>query len=247
MDRYDNWGDLPADNEGNKQTGKKGKGMNTENIISFRKKYTEAEKIALHTKIERIRKWLDKHGAGYCHFVLDDGFSAIYQPNGNKQLKQSEISFYSESEFYSPDGSLNLYFARSLFVAVWEDYLKKEIEKARHAEREYEVFEKAAVLPIAYTREDGIDTILMAYEANAEVNIEKYLELKDLAEQEIVDFVRHGYGYNSYKKVSDNVDCEIKQKLNIGYYDHNCAEKVQEWTRENPERCLAMFADGQEK
>ena len=64
MGQYDNWGDLPADNEGNKQTGKKGKGMNTENIISFRKKYTEAEKIALHTKIERIRKWLDKHGAG---------------------------------------------------------------------------------------------------------------------------------------------------------------------------------------
>lgn len=44
MDRYDNWGDPPTDNEGNKQTGKKGKGMNTENIISFRKKYTEAEK-----------------------------------------------------------------------------------------------------------------------------------------------------------------------------------------------------------
>lgn len=174
--------------------------------------------------------------------MLGNGFSAAYQPNGNEQLRQSEISFYSES-----DKSLDWYFARSLFVAAWEDYLKKEIKKAKNAERKYEVFEKAAVLPIAYTREDGIDTILMAYEANAEVNIEKYLELKDLAEQEIVDFVRHGYGYNSYKKVSDNVDCEIEQKLNIGYRDYNCAEKVQEWTIENPERCLAMFADGQEK
>ena len=28
MGQYDNWGDPPADNEGNKQTGKKGKGMN---------------------------------------------------------------------------------------------------------------------------------------------------------------------------------------------------------------------------
>lgn len=59
MGQYDNWGDPPADNEGNKQTGKKGKGMNTENIISFRKKYTEAEKIALDTKVERIRNgWI---------------------------------------------------------------------------------------------------------------------------------------------------------------------------------------------
>lgn len=39
MGQYDNWGDPPADNENsNEQTGKKGKGMNTENIISFRKK-----------------------------------------------------------------------------------------------------------------------------------------------------------------------------------------------------------------
>lgn len=126
MDRYDNWGDPPADNEGNKQTGKKGKGMNTENIISFRKKYTEAEKIALDTKVERIRKWLDKHEAGYCRFALGNGFSAVYQPNGNEQLRQSEISFYSES-----DKSLDWYFARSLFVAAWEDYLKKEIKKSK--------------------------------------------------------------------------------------------------------------------
>lgn len=103
------------------------------------------------------------------------------------------------------------------------------------------------VLPIAYTREDGIDTILMAHEANPQINIKEYLELKDLTEQEITDFVEHGYGFNCYKKVSDSVDHAIGRKLNIGYHDYNCAEKVQEWTRENPERCLAMFADGQEK
>lgn len=243
MGQYDNWGDPPADNENsNEQTGKKGKGMNTENIISFRKKYTEAEKIALHTKVERIRKWLDKHEAGYCRFALGNGFSTVYQPNGNEQLRQSKISFYSESD-KSPDW----YLARSLFIAAWEDYLKKEIKKAKNAEREYEALEKAVVLPIAYTREDGIDTILMAHEANAQVNIGKYLELMDLTKQEIMDFIRYGYGYNSYKKVSDSVDHAIEQKLNIGYRDYNCAEKVQEWTRENPEKCLAMFADGQEK
>lgn len=243
MDRYDNWGDPPADNENsNEQTGKKGKGMNTENIISFRKKYTEAEKIVLHTKVERIRKWLDKHEAGYCRFTLGNGFTAAYQPNGNEQLRQSKISFYSESD-KSPDW----YFARSLFIAAWEDYLKKEIKKAKNTEREYEALEKAVVLPIAYTREDGIDTILMAHEANPQINIKEYLELKDLTEQEITDFVEHGYGFNCYKKVSDSVDHAIGRKLNIGYHDYNCAEKVQEWTRENPERCLAMFADGQEK
>lgn len=196
MGQYDNWGDPPADNENsNEQTGKKGKGMNTENIISFRKKYTEAEKIALHTKVERIRKWLDKHEAGYCRFALGNGFSTVYQPNGNEQLRQSKISFYSESD-KSPDW----YLARSLFIAAWEDYLKKEIKKAKNAEREYEALEKAVVLPIAYTREDGIDTILMAHEANAQVNIGKYLELMDLTKQEIMDFIRYGYGYNSYKK-----------------------------------------------
>lgn len=243
MGQYDNWGDPPADNENsNEQTGKKGKGMNTENIISFRKKYTEAEKIALDTKVERIRRWLDKHEAGYCRFALGNGFSTVYQPNGNEQLRQSKISFYSESD-KSPDW----YLARSLFIAAWEDYLKKEIKKAKNAEREYETLEKAVVLPIAYTREDGIDTILMAHEANAQVNIGKYLELMDLTKQEIMDFIRYGYGYNSYKKVSDSVDHAIEQKLNIGYRDYNCAEKVQEWTRENPEKCLAMFADGQEK
>ena len=45
MGQYDNWGDPPADNEGNKQTGKKGKGMNTENIISFRKNIQRQKKL----------------------------------------------------------------------------------------------------------------------------------------------------------------------------------------------------------
>lgn len=101
------------------------------NRISFVKKYTKAEKIAINTKIDRILKELSDMQLGPCSFKLSEEITCIYCQNSfhYSSDKTMGLTFkykdYDENDSEYRNGHYDTYSARSLFITEYESLLIK--------------------------------------------------------------------------------------------------------------------------
>lgn len=208
------------------------------NRISFEKEYTELEALAIITKTKRILRELEEMEVGPSAFKLNDEVTVVYNP---KSSNWEEPTLYyefrdrdkDEVRYSFPTGYKFHRTSESLFVTKWEE-IKKEIhaEKKAFEEKEKDVFD------IEYTREDGIDAILEAFENGANVDISKYLELPDLTDEEKLVFIRDGYGYDLYFEPNQSCDVQSCIERYSNYSPFEINKKLKEWVEENPEKCI---------
>lgn len=269
---HDRWGDDDWDDD---YDGYQDKGEDEDmeqigNRISFVKGYTDSEILAIDTKINRILKEFADMEIGPCAFRLNDEIMCIYCVNSfgygsGKDTMGFTFKYrdYDENKSESKNGHYDTYSAKSLFITKYESEIKQELLEAR---KTFDESEKS-VFDITYTREDGIETILKAYEngaANIDFNFERedgfnnifkaielgvnididsFLELPDLTNDEIKILLKNGYGYDLYfnKNISYDLKEIVRNKFHI--YGHSsmereAEEKLNAWVKENPEKCL---------
>lgn len=213
------------------------------NRISFVKEYTKAEKIAINTKINRILKELSDMQLGPCSFKLSEEITCVYCQNvfgcsDNTMGLTFKYKDYDENRTDCRNGHHDTYSAKSLFITEYERKLRQDLLNARKV---FDLDEKS-VFDITYTRADGMDTILEAKNAGFDIDLAPYLELPDLTEDEIENFVKAGYGYDMYLKegVSETIKNCISYALarnNYSIYKGDM-QKLYDWIEKNPEKCL---------
>lgn len=237
-DDYDDW------SNNNNSEGEDEDMEQTNNRISFVKDYTDSEKLAIGTKINRILKEFSDMKVGPCAFRLNDEVMCIYCDDGSNHYKNEcgKMNFTFKYRDYdenasSKNGHYDTYSAKSLFITKYESEIKQELLEAR---KTFDESEKS-IFDITYTREDGIETILQAKEAGVNIDIALYLELSDLTDDEIRAFIKHGYGYDMYFK--EDVSYEIRDHIAHAFSNssrlYSSEEKrLNTWIKENPDKCI---------
>lgn len=234
-DDYDNWSDN-NDSEGEDEDMEQ-----TNNRISFVKNYTNIEKMAIDTKISRILKEFSDMEIGPCSFKLNNEITCIYFLNGSSY--PDKFTFIFEYKDNYNNYSLDKYFAKSLFIIKYESEIKQELLDTR---KTFDESEKS-VFDITYTREDGFDNIFKAIELGIDINIDSFLELPDLTNDEIKILIKNGYGYDAYfqenipYEVKNDIKCKAKNDIrNLQEFRHirDGNEALEIWIKENPNKCI---------
>lgn len=240
-DDYDDW------SNNNNLEGEDADMEQVNNRISFVKNYTDIERLAIDTKINRILKEFADMNVGPCAFRLNDEIMCIYcvdsfwHSTSDKNTMGFTFKYrdYDENKSESKNGHYDTYSAKSLFITKYESEIKQELLEAR---KTFDESEKS-MFDITYTREDGIETILKAKEAGVSIDIASYLELPDLTNDEIRTFIKYGYGYDVYFKegVSYEIEKDISRIIannSYGSLYSDGEKKLNAWIKENPDKCI---------